>query len=354
MTATCPPLPPHMRAAVYLEREKLAVEERPLPELGPTEVLLQVSHCGVCGTDLHLVMEGWGSPGSIGGHEYSGRIVALGSAVTGWELGQPVVGGPDPGCGSCRPCRSERPGLCESRGSPGVGGFQGAFAEFVKVDASQLLGLPEGLGMRDAALAEPLAVALHGITLSGVSPGDRVLVAGAGPIGALTVAALRARGVEDVTVSEPREVRRRLAGKLGAARVVEPDVLEIPAMPFARVADPYDAAFECSGSPRAFRAALAQLDRTGRLVILGTGMEKPRLDANRVLLNELVVTGAYNYDANGFEAALGLLASGRLPTGLLIEGEDVTLDGLLDAMRGLVAGRIAGKVLVDPRQGGSP
>ncbi|MDJ0847602.1 MAG: alcohol dehydrogenase catalytic domain-containing protein, partial [Myxococcota bacterium] len=74
---TSAPRPSRMRAAVYRERESLAVEERPLPELGPAEVLVEVSHCGVCGTDLHLVMEGWGRPGSIGGHEYSGRIVAV-------------------------------------------------------------------------------------------------------------------------------------------------------------------------------------------------------------------------------------------------------------------------------------
>ncbi len=352
MTSAVPPPPPSMRAAVYLEREKLVVEDRPLPALGPTEVLLEVSHCGICGTDLHLVLEGWGRPGSIGGHEYSGRIVALGSAVSGWEIGEPVVGGPEPGCGACEPCRARRPGLCDRRDAPGVGEFQGAFAEFVKVDASHLLRLPDGLGMRGAALAEPLAVALHGITLSGVSAGQRALVAGAGPIGALTVAALLERGVSDVTVSEPRPLRRALAEKLGARRVLEPEALEVPRMPFALVDEPFDVAFECSGSPRAFRAALAQLRRAGRLVIVGTGMERPTLDANRVLLNELVVTGAYNYDDDGFEAALELLASGGLPVDLLIERDDVPLEGLLDAMRGLAEGRLGAKVLVRPRPGG--
>ncbi len=340
-----------MRAAVYRERESLAVEERPLPELGPSEVLVEVSHCGVCGTDLHLVMEGWGRPGSIGGHEYSGRIVAVGSAVEGWEVGESVVGGPEKGCGACAQCCAHRPGLCDGRDSPGVGEFQGAFAEFVKLDGSQLLRLPEGLGLREAALAEPLAVALHGITLSGASAGQRALVTGAGPIGALTLAALLARGVEDVTVSEPRAVRRALAGKLGARRVLEPEGLEVPRMPFALVAEPFDVAFECSGSPGAFRAALAQLRRAGRLVVVGTGMERPRLDTNRVLLNELVVTGAYNYDEHGFDAALELLASGRLPTELLLEREDVPLEGLFDAMRGRVEGRIGAKVLVAPQLG---
>ena len=127
-----------MRAAVYREKRRLVVEERPVPEPGPHEVVLHVSHCGVCGSDLHIVMEGWGRPDSIGGHEYSGRIAALGSDVMGWELGAPVVGGPAAGCGSCEYCTTHRPSLCASHGTPGVAEFQGAFAEYVRVHESQL------------------------------------------------------------------------------------------------------------------------------------------------------------------------------------------------------------------------
>jgi len=86
-----------VRAAVYIERGKLSVEERPVPEPGPGEVLLEVSHCGICGTDLHFVMDGWGRPGSIGGHEYSGTIAAVGRGVAGWARGDRVVAGSDSG-----------------------------------------------------------------------------------------------------------------------------------------------------------------------------------------------------------------------------------------------------------------
>jgi threonine dehydrogenase-like Zn-dependent dehydrogenase len=342
-------VPSTMSAAVYRGPRDLAVEKRPVPEPGPGEVLLRVSHCGVCGSDLHMVIEGWGQPDSIGGHEYSGHIAALGAGVAGWRLGEAVVGGPEPGCGRCRPCRARRPGLCEARPAAGLGPFQGAFSEYKRVQASQLVRIPAGVSPRVAALTEPLAVALHGITLAGVEPGQRALVTGAGPIGMLTLAALRARGVEDVTVSEPSPVRRRRAEQVGARRVVAPDDLPFPRMPFDHVDEPCDVAFECSGRPRAFQAALAQLRRAGRLVIVGSGMEKPRLDANRVLLNELTVTGAYNYDEDGFRDALALLASGALPAGLLIEPEDVPLAGLLDAMERLAAGEIGGKILIAPR-----
>src|SRR5438067_13289254 len=86
--------PRTMPAAVYQGDRTITVERRPVPEPGPGEVLLEVSHCGVCGSDLHMVMEGWGQPGSTGGHEYSGTIVALGDGVTGWQVGDRVVGGP--------------------------------------------------------------------------------------------------------------------------------------------------------------------------------------------------------------------------------------------------------------------
>ncbi len=337
-----------MRAAIYHGRGDLRVEPVEVPDPGPGEALLRVSHCGVCGTDLHLVLDGWGRPGSIGGHEYSGEIVALGDGASDWQIGDPVVGGPEPSCGSCRPCEAGRPSLCLARAAPGVSPFQGAFAEYVRVSVSQLLRVPPQLSLRDAALAEPLAVALHGITLARVGAGDRVLVTGAGPIGLLALAALRASGVEDVSVSEPHPLRRELAQQLGASRVVEPEALDPPRMPFEVPDSAVDAVLECSGAPAAVESGLAQLRRAGTLVLLGTGAGRPRLDSHRLLLNELVVTGAFNYDDRGFEQALALLGAGRLPTQQLLHQQDVPLDGLLDAMKALAAGRIGGKVLVAP------
>jgi 2-desacetyl-2-hydroxyethyl bacteriochlorophyllide A dehydrogenase len=342
-------VPARMRAAVYQGKRSLAVEERPVPEPGPHDVLLEVSHCGICGTDLHMVLEGMGRPGTIGGHEFSGRIAALGSEVEGWQLGEAVTGGPRPGCGRCEACRAGRSTLCAERSEVGGGDFQGAFAEYAAVHDSQLLRVPEGLSLRAAALMEPLAVALHGLTLGGVEAGQSVLVTGAGPIGLLTVAALRARGIDDVRVSEPAPARRERAGKLGA-RTLEPEQLELPPLPFTLVEDPADVVLECSGRPAAMEAGLAQLRRAGTMVFVGTGMRRPRLDHNRILLNELVVTGAFCYDDDGCRTALDLLASGQLDLETLIESSDVGLDGLLGALEELEAGRLAAKVMVVPRE----
>jgi threonine dehydrogenase-like Zn-dependent dehydrogenase len=340
-----------MPAAVYQGPGRLEVVEQPVPEPGPGEVLLEVSHCGVCGSDLHFVIEGWGRPGSVGGHEYSGRVAALGPGVAGWEVGEPAVGGPAPTCGACAPCRAGRPSLCLAGDTPGKDAApSGAFAGYTVVDHRQLVRPPAELDLRVAALAEPLAVALHAITRSGIGPGQRALVLGAGPIGALVIAGLVARGVDDLVVSEPSPLRRDVARRLGAATAVVPDELDVPSRgePMRVVADAVDVAFECSGKAVAMEAALAQLRRTGTLVLVGAGIDAPRFDPNRILLNELVVTGAYCYDADGFPTALALLASGRLPLDVLVEPDDVPLRGLLAAMEDLAAGRIAGKVLVVP------
>jgi 2-desacetyl-2-hydroxyethyl bacteriochlorophyllide A dehydrogenase len=342
--------PERMPAAVLKGPGVLEVEDVPVPEVGAGDVLVAVDLCGVCGSDLHMVLEGWGTPGSWQGHEWIGTIAAVGADVTRWQPGDAVVGGPTIRCGDCAMCRAGRPSLCAGRDTPGTGPERGGFAQYKVSPAEEVLAMPSGLDPRAAALTEPLAVALHGIHQGRAEPGQRVLVLGAGPIGALTIAALRALGIEDVTCSEPGERRRALATAVGASRVLDPAELVVPnmAQPGLIVDDAVDLVLECSGNRRAMEAGLAQLVRGGTLVLVGAGMDPPRFDPNRILLNELVITGAFTYDFGGFAEALDLLCSGALPVEELLEPDDVPLAGLLDAMRGLAEGRVAGKVLVRP------
>jgi threonine dehydrogenase-like Zn-dependent dehydrogenase len=344
-------LPETMPAAVFMGLRDVAVEDRPTPEPGPGELLLEVSHCGICGSDLHFLLEWGGRSGVIEGHEYSGTVAGLGPDVSGWAVGERAIGGPSPRCGHCEYCLAHRTSLCVERG--GVGGddgtWQGAFARYKIVRAAEALRVPEGLSLKHAALTEPLAVALHGITRAGgARPGTRWLVTGGGPIGFLSIAALKALGVDDVVVSEPKTSRRALCEKLGA-RAVDPAELITPAMPYDLVDEPFDVALECSGNGRAQESALAQLKRAGTLVLVGAGMARPKFDPNRILLNELVITGAFVYDHDGFPRALEMLASGRLPNDLLVEQEDFPLNRLLDAAVGLHEGDLAAKAMVVPR-----
>jgi L-iditol 2-dehydrogenase len=343
-------IPKTMRAAVYQARKVIEIQDLPIPKLTGDDVLVEIDYCGVCGSDLHFVIEGWSEAGRVHGHEWSGRIAAVGPAVDGWQVGDRVVGGPLP-CGECRWCKAGRTSLCRNAGIQGDTDYEsaGAYAQFHRTSSKRLHRIPDGLDQRAAALTEPLAVALHGVSRANVQPGDRVLVTGGGPIGLLTVAALKATGIDDITVSEPAPARRDRALRVGAARAVAPDELPAaPAMPMETTNEPYDAAIECSGRAAAMESALGLLGPGGHLVLSGTSMEKPRWEPLRILLLELVVTGAYEYDDGGFQAALDMLASGVLPIDELAEPDDTPLDGLLAAMEGLAAGEITRKVMVNP------
>ena len=206
----------------------------------------------------------------------------------------------------------------------------GAFARYLLVGEAALLRLPPGLSARHAALAEPLAVALHGITRSGVAPGDSVMVIGAGPIGALSIAALVARGIGPITAVEPGQRRQQLAAELGADQVLDPAELEkFPPWEPERIAErAVHVVLECSGKKEAMEVGFHQLRRGGTLTLVGAGIEHPAFDPNRFILNELHVVGSFIYDKGGFERALDLLASDGFPNDLLIESEDVPLDGI--------------------------
>jgi len=351
MSGSTSVLPEVMSAAVYQSPGVVTVEERAVPRPGPDQVVVRVHSCGICGSDIHQLRDGWGlPPGVVAGHEWSGEIAAIGDDVTTWSVGELVVGGASPRCGTCRRCREGKPSQCENRHSMTSEHNDGAFAEYIVARAAGVLRLPAGLSPRHAALAEPLSVAMHGITRSGVMPGDTVMVFGAGPIGALSVAALHSMGIEDVTVVEPNEGRQKLADALGARAVVDPGELEVfpswePERQSSRAAH---VVLECSGHRAAIEAAFCQVRRGGILVMVGAGIDHPTFDINRMILNELTVTGSFVYDLGGFERALELLASDGFPAELLIEAGDVPLNGIVQALEDLAVGRIAGKVMVVP------
>jgi 2-desacetyl-2-hydroxyethyl bacteriochlorophyllide A dehydrogenase len=334
-----------MPAAVYVGEGRLAVEEVPVPEPGPGELLVEVSACGICGSDLHLVLEQYARPGAILGHEWSGRVVT--EEPGGPQPGERVVFEPTAGCGRCRPCRRGRPSVCVRRPVTDMRDMRGAFARYVTVPSTNLLRYPDSLAARAAALAEPTAIALHAIELADVTTEDRVLITGAGPVGLIVIAVLRTLGVTDITVSEPVALRRDRAVAVGAASAITPDEMVEPDIG-SRVERPYAAAFECSGRAAAAEQALGQLDSAGTLVFVGTGSTPTRVNHNRMIIMELEAIGTFNYSAAGFAPAVDLLDRGALPVDLLMEDGDVPLSGVMDAMVQLSHGELAAKVMVRP------
>jgi (R,R)-butanediol dehydrogenase/meso-butanediol dehydrogenase/diacetyl reductase len=307
--------------------------------------VLRVSHCGVCGTDLHHVFRRALDEPVVLGHEYSGVVVAVGADVEGWAPGDRVVGGPGLGCGTCARCRAGTPHLCPA--APRGGAGNGSWATHRRVDAGHLFRVPDGLDLRTAALAEPTAIALRAIRRSGARVGSRVLVTGAGSIGLLAVAILADIGA-DVVVSEPSPNRRARTLAVGARTAVSPEELPRPDGPVDLAAEPFAAVVECSGRADVVEHALTLLDRGGTMVLVGIGGESPALDTTRMTLSECTVTGSLDYSRAEFTDAIDLLASGQLPIGDLVEPDDVPLDKVADVLPHLVSGEIAGKVLVAP------
>src|SRR3954466_8370889 len=166
-----------MAAAVYTGDGAIEVQHLPVPSVGVYDVLVEVSHCGICGTDPHLVLERYARPGSVLGHEWAGTVVRAGADIDagGWPVGAGVVANPTPGCGQCRACKRGRPSVCLRREPPDLLDFsRGAFCRYKLVTADRLLLVPDGLDTRSAALTEPTAIALHTVNLAGVTPDDRV------------------------------------------------------------------------------------------------------------------------------------------------------------------------------------
>jgi 2-desacetyl-2-hydroxyethyl bacteriochlorophyllide A dehydrogenase len=331
--------PSSMDALVCHEDGALVVERVPVPEPGPRDALLRISHCGICGTDLHWVSGRVAHGPIVLGHEYSGVVVALGRDVPEWAVGDRVVGGPGLGCGRCPPCLAGTPHRCREQHWKGGAG-NGSWATYRRVDAGQLFRVPDGLELRTAALAEPLAIALRAVRRIGAGCGDRVLVTGVGSIGMLAVAVLAGLGAE-VTVSEPSAARRDRALRVGAREALAPGSL--------RAEDLYAAVIECSGRAEVMEHAVGVLDRGGTMVLVGLGSHaRPAVDATRLTLSEVTVTGSVDYSRAEFADALALLASGRLPLEDLLEPDDVGLDGVAGVLPRLASGEIAGKVLVAP------
>lgn len=233
-----------------------------------------------------------------------------------------------------------------------TGHMDGAFATHVVRARRGLLAVPPGLEARVAALAEPLAVALHGLSRAGLGEGSTpvdVLILGAGPIGALAAAVAVVRG-HRVTVAEPWPARAELARRVGVAGVLHPSDLTVFSMvEVDAVSDPaYDVVIETSGRASAMEAGFCQLRRGGRMVLVGTGAERPRFDPNRFVVMELTVSGSFIYDANGMLDALGMLAAGVLPVDVLIDEAEFGLEGVAVAAGQLASGELVGKVMIRP------
>jgi threonine dehydrogenase-like Zn-dependent dehydrogenase len=293
-----------MRALVWAGGAGVTVEERPRPEAGDGQVLVDVAWCGLCGTDLHICAgeHPRARPGIVLGHEISGR---LHRAYDGLPAGTKVVVDPLLPCGHCPTCRNGRSHPCANLRLLGID-VPGGAAEQVAVRVDRLVPVLEDADLRLLAFAEPLAVAVRAVRRSGLAIGEVVTVAGAGPIGLAVAGCARMGGAGSVTVVEPVPARRRLAAELGfeTTRSV--------------AASPADVVFDAAAHP-AVAAELAEAAWPGaRVVLVGVYGAPAPLDLQSLTFKEVTVIGTRVYSRDDLAVATRMIAEGRFdPTPLI-------------------------------------
>ncbi|WP_067662348.1 zinc-binding dehydrogenase [Nocardia miyunensis] len=327
-----------MKAAVVDDAHNLQIVETPDPAVGSDDLVLQVTACGICGSDLKAVHSLPG--GTIMGHEFCGEVAAVGRNLAGeWREGQRATALPVIGCGRCAACLTGDVARCDTVDLIGVGGSAGAFAQYVRVSGREAFHVPDLPADDAAALVEPLAVGLHAVNIARLEPGARVAVIGAGPVGLAVVSWARLLGAGEIVVSDLASPRREAAGAFGATDAIDPTSQLLPGT--------FDVVFECVGIPGMIDVCVAAARTHGTVVVTGVCMEPDPFMPLVALLKELTMRFVAFYHRREFAHALDALARGQIDPAPFIT-DRVTLDGIGDAFAALSANSGQRKVLVRP------
>jgi L-iditol 2-dehydrogenase len=292
-----------MLAAVYHGPNDLRVEQVPVPQPGPGELLVKVLDASICGTDLRIYHGGHrmypDGTVRIPGHEVVGTIVALGAGLTGYPEGQRVFVAPNMGCGHCPQCVSGANNLCAHYDAIGVT-MDGGFAEYVRIPANSIqqgnvIPVSESVDPAVEALLEPFACVLRGQNALRIQPGDVVLVLGAGPIGVMHTKLAKARGAGRVIVSEPIPARAEQVQRMGADRVIDPTAEDLKAVLLAETGGRGADVIVVAAPVHAAQESALDLAAIGGRINFFGGLPKDRpsitFDSNQVHYKELVITG---------------------------------------------------------------
>jgi 2-desacetyl-2-hydroxyethyl bacteriochlorophyllide A dehydrogenase len=295
-----------MKAALNTAKQTIEVRDIDDPAPGPGDVLVRVRACGICGSDLHFYHGDLpAAPNLPPGHEYAGEIAALGDGVAGIEVGERVAIEPLRYCRECAYCTTGQYQLCPKRIL--MGSYApGAMAEYVPVPAYGVYRLPDGLDFELGALAEPLAVAVHGLHIVDAAIGERVLVMGSGTIGLMSVLAARAFGAGEIIVTYRHEHQGQAALAAGATQVLKDDAM-------GRL-EGIDVVVETvGGTAPTLGQALGIVRAGGRVSVLGLFTQPSQVHALGLMLKEARITGGITYCRPGmksdFQVALEILAA---------------------------------------------
>jgi threonine dehydrogenase-like Zn-dependent dehydrogenase len=341
-----------MKALVLHGDYDIRVEERPDPQPGPSEVVVEIIATGICGSDFHGYSgeNGRRHPGQIMGHETVGRVRGLGSAVTGLEIDRLVTINPMMVCHSCEACLAGREQWCSRRVVLGVAPeIPAAFADLVAVPAENIVTLREDLPAELGALVEPLSVGYHAVRRGQPLTEDRVLIIGGGPIGQACLLAAQRLGVGTApAVSDISEGRRDLCARLGG-QVIDPSVEKLSEAVVARLGGPATLVVDAVGVSRTVDDALSAAALGARIVLVGMGSPRIDLSAYAMSTEERTLLGSFTYTAEEFGDTAAWI--GSVPPGIesLIDGR-VGWDGAPQSFDDLARGRsTASKILVFPQ-----
>jgi (R,R)-butanediol dehydrogenase / meso-butanediol dehydrogenase / diacetyl reductase len=317
-----------MLAAVWYGPRDLRIEEVAEPEPGPGQVLIEVSRNGICGSDLHTYVgsdTGAASmhvPAVVLGHEFAGTVVEVGAGIDDLPIGTAVTVAPIEYCGSCWSCRHGHPNTCRSAAL--YGGYRqplhGGLAPRVVVSRRSAFEVPAGLGVIEAALTEPVAVAVHAVRRAPTTLGSSVLILGAGPVGLAILASARAAGASVIVVSEPSKRRRAGADTLGATAAIDPTSTSLSQVTREFTGrDGVDMVFDTTAVAGAFNAGMRALRPQGTMVSVAGWQEQGRVDMGIAMAKEIDIRFTMTYEPEvDFPAAMALLANRTADPDLLI------------------------------------
>ncbi len=349
-----------MKALLLSEYRHLEIADLPQPTPGPSEVLIEVAACGICGSDVHGFdgSSGRRIPPIVMGHEAAGTISAIGSAVTRFSVGDRVTFDSTVSCGACRFCLEGQINLCDNREVVGVSCAEfrrdGAFAEYVTVPEHILYHLPAGLSFPEAAMLEAVSVALHAVSLANTQPGSTALVLGAGMIGLLLVQAARVAGATRILLADLDDTRLHLGAELGADHVIHTAhtnlVQEISRMTQSRGTD---IVFEAVGRGETVSAAVDCVRKGGSVILVGNIAAEVPLPLQKVVTRQIRLQGSCA-SAGEYTEAMALIASGQIRVTPLITAVASLRDGPEWFSRLYARELNLMKVVLDPRPDPNP
>jgi 2-desacetyl-2-hydroxyethyl bacteriochlorophyllide A dehydrogenase len=329
-----------VKAAVVVTPGTLEIQDVPDPTPGPADVVVKPAAVGICGTDLHI-MDGEFAPAFpiVPGHEFAGEIVAVGSAVTGYAVGDRVAVDPSLYCGYCYYCKRARGNQCENWGAIGVT-VSGGAAEYVAAPMANLFALPAHLSARDAALIEPLSCAVRGFDVLPRTMATSYLIYGSGTMGLIMMELAKRAGAESVSIVDLNPERLETAKRLGCtAATTDAGELDAPRG--------WDVVIDCTGVAAAIRDGLGRVGRGGTFLQFGVSAYDARVEIEpyEIYRREITITGSMAV-LHSFDRAGQLLAAGVLDPDVFVSHR-FPLDSYGEALQQFRAG-IGRKILIEP------